>query len=48
VNLLDGPAELADIVGGRDRSGRSRLRAGDEHDRSEWHEEQKRHPHGLG
>ena len=32
VNLLDRSTELADIVGGRDGSGRSSLRPGDEHD----------------
>ena len=38
VNLLDRPTELADIVGGRDGSGRSSLRPGDEHDHGKWHE----------
>ena len=32
VNLLDRPTELANVVGGRDRRGRSSLRPGDEHD----------------
>ena len=48
VNLLDRPAELADIVSGRAGSGRSSLRPGDEHDHGKWHDEQARHPHGLG
>ena len=39
---------LADVVGEGDRSGRTGLRRRDDRDHGEWHEEQARHPHGLG
>ena len=45
MDLLDRGAELADVVGEGDRSGRTGLRRRDDRDHGEWHEEQARHPH---
>jgi hypothetical protein len=48
MDLLDGIAEVPNILGGGRRSGGTSLRRSDERDHGEWHEEQARHPHGLG